>query len=168
MPITDLLVRNAKEYGDEVALIEINPDTMDSQRRTWKEYSLIETNPHDTGRKEMTWKDFDVRANRFANFLLTRGIRQADRLHRAATAYVSAAAQARIIRSIFDSLPEEDQSQVKRWRNHKYHSKAKNADPMTYKWATAFEALIGYLHLTGDAQRLEELLEKAAAIIEEG
>lgn len=100
--------------------------------------------------------------------LLTRGIRRADRLHRAATAYVSAAAQARIIRSIFDSLPEEDRSQVKRWRNHKYHSKAKNADPMTYKWATAFEALIGYLHLTGDAQRLEELLEKAAAIIEEG
>ena len=57
MPITDLLVRNAKEYGDEVALIEINPDAEDAQRRTWKEFSLIESNPHDVGRKEMTWKD---------------------------------------------------------------------------------------------------------------
>ena len=80
MPITDLLVRNAKEYGDEVALIEINPDAEDSQRRTWKEFSLIESNPHDVGRKEMTWKDFDVRANRFANFLLTRGVKKGDKI----------------------------------------------------------------------------------------
>ena len=80
MPITDLLVRNAKEYGDEVALVEINPDAEDSNRRTWKEYSLIEANPHEIGRKEMTWKDFDVRANRFANFLLTRGIHKGDKI----------------------------------------------------------------------------------------
>lgn len=80
MPITDLLVRNAKEYGDEVALVEINPDAVDSQRRTWKEFSLIESNPHEVGRKEMTWHDFDVRANRFANFLLTRGIHKGDKI----------------------------------------------------------------------------------------
>ena len=80
MPITDLLVRNAREYGDEVALVEINPDAEDDQRRTWKEYNLIEANPHDIGRKEMTWSEFDTRANRFANFLLTRGIRKGDKI----------------------------------------------------------------------------------------
>ena len=80
MPITDLLVRNAREYGNDVALVEINPDAEDSQRRTWKEFSLIESNPHDIGRKEMTWSEFDIKANRFANFLLTRGIHKGDKI----------------------------------------------------------------------------------------
>ena len=55
---------------------------------------------------------------------------------------------------------------MRRWRNHKYHSKAKHADPMTYKWATAFEAWIGYLHLTGDQQRLDWVLKQAVRIID--
>ncbi|MBQ6402063.1 MAG: acyl--CoA ligase [Firmicutes bacterium] len=80
MPITDLLVRNAREYGDEIALVEINPEAEDSNRRTWKEFALIEANPHDIGRKEMTWKEFDIKANKFANFLLTRGIRKGDKI----------------------------------------------------------------------------------------
>ena len=96
--------------------------------------------------------------------LVRSGICRADRLHREATGYVSAAAQARAIRSIYDELTEEEQSQVRRWRNHRYHSKAKNADPMTYKWATAFEALAGYLYLCGDSQRLDWLISRARAV----
>ena len=65
MPITDLLVRNAKEYRDEIALVEINPEAEDSNRRTWKEFALIEANPHDIGRKEMTWGEFDIKANKY-------------------------------------------------------------------------------------------------------
>lgn len=80
MPITDLLVRNAREHKDETALIEINPEAEDSNRRTWKEFSLIEANPHDIGRKEMTWGEFDNKANKFANFLLTRGVRKGDKI----------------------------------------------------------------------------------------
>ena len=80
MPITDLLVRNAKEYRDDIALVEINPDAEDSNRRTWKEFALIEANPHDIGRKEMTWGEFDTKANKFANFLLTRGIKKGDKI----------------------------------------------------------------------------------------
>ena len=98
--------------------------------------------------------------------LLGRGIHRADRLHREATRYVSATAQAEIIHALYDTLTEYEQGMLRRWRNHKYHSKAKHADPMTYKWATAFEALVGYLYLAGDTQRLDWLFEQAAAVID--
>ena len=80
MPITDLLDRNAKEYPDEVALVEINPQVMERSRVTWKEYSLIETRPSDPGRSEITWREFDKRANRFASLILSRGIRRGDKV----------------------------------------------------------------------------------------
>ncbi len=80
MPITELLDRNARLYGDETALIEINPKVMEHTRMTWKEYSLIETNPMLCGRTEITWRDFDKRANRFANLLLSRGIKKGDKV----------------------------------------------------------------------------------------
>lgn len=80
MPVTELLERNAELYGDEVALVEINPKVMEHTRMTWKEYSLIETNPMLAGRTELTWRDFDKRANRFANLLLSRGIKKGDKV----------------------------------------------------------------------------------------
>ena len=105
---------------------------------------------------------------RIREMLLARGKTRADRLHRAATGYVNAAAQAEIVRSLLDELTEEEQALVRRWRNHKYHSKAKHADPMTYKWATAFEALAGFLYLSEDMQRLDWLCGRAVQIIDEG
>lgn len=98
--------------------------------------------------------------------ILENGTADVNRLHRISTMYVSAHAQAKIIKLIFDDLTEEEQKLVKRARNRKYHTKSKNADPVTYKWATALEALIGYLYLLGDKQRLTELCERAVAIIE--
>jgi len=80
MPITELLERNAEKYGDEVALVEINPKVMEHTRMTWKEYSLIEANPMLSGRNEITWKDFDKKANRVANLLLSRGIKKGDKV----------------------------------------------------------------------------------------
>ncbi len=80
MPITELLDRNAKLYGTETALVEINPQIMERERMTWKEYSLIEANPMEPGRCEITWKEFDKRANRFANLLLSRGIHKGDKV----------------------------------------------------------------------------------------
>lgn len=98
--------------------------------------------------------------------ILNKGIPDVNRLHRMSTMYVSAAAQAKIIKSLFNDLSEEEQKLVKRARNRKYRTKAKNADPVTYKWATAFEALIGYLYLSGDEQRREWLVGRAVEIIE--
>ena len=80
MPITELLDRNAELYGDETALVEISPQVMEHSRRTWKDYALIEADPMNPGRSEITWKDFEKRANRFANLILSRGIRKGDKV----------------------------------------------------------------------------------------
>ncbi len=80
MPITELLKRNAELYPDDVALVEIAPQMLEKSRITWKEYSLIQPNPDESGRKELTWKEFDKEANRFANLLLSRGIKKGDKV----------------------------------------------------------------------------------------
>ena len=76
MPITDLLERNSKLYGPEVALVEINPEIREEQRVTWKEYELIQPTATAAYRREITWAVFDEKANRVANMLLSRGIRK--------------------------------------------------------------------------------------------
>ena len=76
MPITELLERNARLYGQDVALVEINPQELEKRHTTWREYSLIEPSRIDSFRSELTWEEFDQKANRLANFLLTRGIRR--------------------------------------------------------------------------------------------
>ena len=80
MPITEILEKNAALYAEDVALVEINPQTKDRRPVTWREYSLIESSPVDDFRTELTWGDFDRRANRLANLLLSRGIRKGDKV----------------------------------------------------------------------------------------
>ncbi len=80
MPITELLEKNAELYGDDVCLVEINPHILEKSKMTWKEYSLIVTNPEESGREEITWSEFNERANRFANLLLSRGIKKGDKV----------------------------------------------------------------------------------------
>ena len=79
MPITEFLEKNAKLYPNDVSLVEINPAVCDNSM-TWLEYNLIETAPGEKYRREMTWKEFDTRANRFANLLMTRGVRRGDKV----------------------------------------------------------------------------------------
>ncbi len=80
MPITDLLERNAHQYANDVALVEINPEIKERRRVTWKEYELIEPSPLEHYRREITWSVFDEKANRFANLLLSRGIKKDDKV----------------------------------------------------------------------------------------
>lgn len=80
MPIIDYLERNAKEYGDDVALVEVNPDVTETRRVTWREYELIESNPTCQYRREITWSVFNEKANRFANLLVSRGIQKGDKI----------------------------------------------------------------------------------------
>lgn len=80
MPITDYLERNAREYGNDVALVEINPDVQETRRVTWREYELIESNPTCQYRREITWSVFNEKANRFANLLVSRGIQKGDKV----------------------------------------------------------------------------------------
>lgn len=80
MPITELLVRNAEIYANDVALVEVNPEITEVRRITWKDYDLIEPNPLCKYRREITWKVFDEKANRFANLLLERGVKKGDKV----------------------------------------------------------------------------------------
>ena len=80
MPITDYLERNSKQYGDEVALIELNPEQKETRRISWKEYSLIQQTDDQPYRREITWKVFDEKANRMANMLLSRGVKKGDKV----------------------------------------------------------------------------------------
>lgn len=80
MPITEFLERNAREFGGETALVEINPEFKPESRITWREYSLIQPEPGEPLRRELTWGDFDKKANRFANLLLSRGLKRGDKV----------------------------------------------------------------------------------------
>ena len=80
MPITDLLERNSKLYGNEVALVEINPEQEEPIRITWKEYALIQPTSSQPYRREITWSVFDEKANRVANMLLSRGIKPGQKI----------------------------------------------------------------------------------------
>ena len=80
MPITEILARNAKTYGHERCLVEINLDLQESHNVTWKDYELIVNNPAGEYRREMTWRVFDEKANRMANLLLNRGIGKGDKV----------------------------------------------------------------------------------------
>jgi ribonuclease-3 family protein len=99
-------------------------------------------------------------------FVLESGQVNADKLHQMAVQYVRAEGQAAALRRIFDILPEEEQSLVKRARNRKPASKPKNVDPVTYKLATAFEALVGYHYLTGNKERVSEIIHFAFEAID--
>ncbi|MBQ8164391.1 MAG: acyl--CoA ligase [Clostridia bacterium] len=80
MPITEFLEKNAKLYPNDVALVEINPAAQPDSTLTWREYNLIESTSSEKYRKEISWKEFDIKANRFANLLLTRGIKRGDKV----------------------------------------------------------------------------------------
>ena len=80
MPITELLERNAREYTNDTALVELNPAITEVRRVTWREYELMEPNPKAPYRREITWGVFNEKANRFANLLLSRGIKKDDKV----------------------------------------------------------------------------------------
>ena len=62
MPITDYLRRNAAQFGDEVALVEVNPQIQEERRVTWRDYRLVEHTDPTPYRREITWKVFDEKA----------------------------------------------------------------------------------------------------------
>ena len=79
MKITDVLAENAAKWPSDIALVEI--DTPDAgKHKTWKEAELVESIPDKAFRAEMTWREFDERANRYANFLLSRGYKKGEKV----------------------------------------------------------------------------------------
>lgn len=92
--------------------------------------------------------------------------RKVNNLHKLVIQYSKAKAQATIIHELEDELTEEEMKIFKRGRNQKSHTAPKNADIIDYKYATGFEALIGYLYLSEDKERLEYIVKKGIEIIE--
>lgn len=87
-------------------------------------------------------------------------------LHIKTIQYVKASAQAMILEKMQDTLTEEEKEIVRRGRNVQNHHLPKNADPQDYMYATAFEALIGYLYLTKKDARLQEILKDVIKMID--
>ncbi|OJG39478.1 ribonuclease III [Enterococcus dispar] len=95
------------------------------------------------------------------DYLVATGLTRPNQLHKQATHYVSAKAQAFLMNEMLTAgiLSEDEALFYRRGRNSKSHTSAKNADITTYRIATGFEALMGYLHLTKRQERLEELID---------
>lgn len=103
--------------------------------------------------------------------LLERGTIKPNQLHQAAIRYVSGKSQAKIVHHWLEQdafLTEEESRVVIRGRNAKSGSIPKNINVQTYRYSTAFEALIGYHYLLKNEQRLQELMTKAMDFLEEG
>ena len=98
MVITEYLERNARLWGNDIALVEVNPSEERDAATTWREASLVaEARPDAPYRRELSWRDFDRRANRFANLLLSRGTKRGTKVamllmncHRAGCRSISA------------------------------------------------------------------------------
>lgn len=91
-----------------------------------------------------------------------------NKLHTHAVKFVKAQAQAKSIHEISEQLNEEEMTVFKRGRNAKSYTSAKNASISDYRHATGFEALIGYLYLSGKTERMNEIMRIAYEINQEG
>lgn len=89
-----------------------------------------------------------------------------NKLHKEASSYVNAKSQAKILHGIENILTKEEQAVYRRGRNAKSYTSAKNASIIDYRIATGFEALIGYLYLIGDIERIMEITKKGIDIID--
>lgn len=100
------------------------------------------------------------------NHILTENTAlSANKIHVKAIGYVKAKSQARIMHEIEKHLEEEEEAIYKRGRNAKSSTIPKNADVRDYRMATGFEALIGYLYLVGNKERLEFIFNECIKII---
>ena len=99
--------------------------------------------------------------NYVRRFLINKNIGNVNELQKESIKYVSAINQAKIIKELIDAnfFTEEELNLIKRARNYKSNSHPKNCDVITYKYATALEALIGYLDLSSNKTRIDEIME---------
>ena len=93
------------------------------------------------------------------SILVSMGNRPVNKLNKDATSLVKAAAQSEIVKLISDNLSEEEYTVFKRGRNSSPHTMAKNASMSDYKYATGFEALIGFLYLDNRCDRALEFVK---------
>lgn len=99
-------------------------------------------------------------------YIVNSSREQVSKMHRKTVKYVSAKAQAKIIENIMEELTEKEIDIFKRGRNAVANTIPKNTDVVTYKIATGFESLVGYLYMAKENDRLQYLINKSVDIIE--
>lgn len=90
--------------------------------------------------------------------VLNQNLNKMDNYHKDASKFCKASSQAKVIKALQDKLSPDEQDIVRRGRNAKPKHHAKNASSADYSYATSFEILIGYLYLSGNNERLNEIL----------
>lgn len=124
----------------------------------------------------MDIKEYDIKALAYIgdavyelyvrHHIMQNSHEQVNKLHKKAVKYVSARAQAYVIECIENKFAEAEHAIFKRGRNAVSNTVPKNTDVITYKIATGFEAVVGYLYLNGEKDRLEEVLRQSIEVIE--
>ncbi len=99
-------------------------------------------------------------------YLLDQGLVRVKQLHAAAVSMVKATTQAKVMHRLQSLLDEEESSVVRRGRNSKSGSPPKNTDVIDYRYATAFECLIGYWYLKGEQHKIDEAFQQALKVVE--
>jgi len=99
--------------------------------------------------------------------VVSKGNMQVNKLHKKVSSIVKAVSQSKMMMGITDELTEEEMSVYKRGRNAKSYTKAKNAGTVDYRIATGFEALMGYLYISGESARMLELINKGLDVLEQ-
>ena len=97
--------------------------------------------------------------------VVCEGNTQVNKLHKKSSTLVKAQTQAEIIKAIMDELTDEEMAYYKRGRNAKSYTSAKNASIGDYRMATGFEALVGYLYLSNQSERMMQLIKKGIKLI---
>jgi len=100
-------------------------------------------------------------------YLASKSNQKTNKLHNYSIKFVSARAQSKTVDMLIDSLKEDEIAVYKRGRNTNISSVSKNADIVEYKKATGFEALIGYLYIKNENERLEEIIDLCIKYISE-
>lgn len=100
------------------------------------------------------------------DYVIEKGYRTINEMHKQAIKYVRAKSQSVAVKVLNEELSVTEQNVVRRGRNAHPHTVPKNADIGDYRYATALEALIGYLYLSGDTERLQYIMNKTVEIID--
>ena len=132
-----------------------------------KEYGLASVNPNELAPLILAHIGDAIYEVVIRTITLSKGNRAIEKVHKDATKYVNAKAQADIIEKIQPLLTEEELNIYKRGRNAKSNTKAKNASITDYRKATGFEALMGYLYLQNKTQRMLDLIKEGISNGEE-
>lgn len=132
----------------------------------WKSLGLKEVSPRQLSPLVLAYIGDSIFDLVVKTMIVTKGNTQVNKMNRVASSIVKAESQSKMIGYLEDKLTGEEESVYKRGRNAKSYTSAKNASISDYRRATGFEALMGYLYMSGRYERMCELIKDALDYLE--